>query len=316
MLLCSLPSSLISCFLSHPGAFWGAFLAPILAVMVFNIVIFIWVIVVLVRHTRGTAARKKESVSNKTIIRLMISISGVMFLFGLTWLFAILTFSAPGLRETFQALFTVFNSFQGFFIFLFFCVFSKEAREYWKEVLSCGRYTSQFLHPSQTRNVSSSGAGAKKFKKVTVSTGINSSSASEKSGYASETISKVGNHYESNTVIKQDLAAAPASQVEKIPLDYECPKQSIATVEPTTQNLKGDCSESASKVDESEASKDAPTAKDINESESRGSVCEEVVTCTVTVVIAETAFSGDANANANDPQQKEAEVVEREGKQE
>ena len=178
-------------------------------------------------------------------------------------------------------------------------------------MLSCGRYTSQFLHPSQTRNVSSSGAGAKKFRKVTASTGINSSSALEKSGYASETISKVGNHYESNTVIKQDLAAAAASQVEKIPLDYEYPKESIATVEPATQNLKGDCNESASKVNESEASKDAPT-----ESESKDSVCEEVVTCTVTVVIAETAFSGDANANANDPQQKEAEVVEIEGKQE
>ena len=230
-----------SCFLSHPGAFWGAFLVPILAVMVFSVVIFIWIIVILVRHTRGTAARKKEAVSNKTIIRLMISISGVMFLFGLTWLFAILTFSAPGLRETFQALFTVFNSFQGFFIFLFFCVFSKEAREYWKEVLSCDGYTSQFLH---TRNVSSSGAFAKKIKKATVSTGISSSSA-EKSGYASETISKVSNHYESNTIIKQ----VAASQVEKIPLDYESPKQCIAMAEPTTQTFKsGDIDNSNQKA--------------------------------------------------------------------
>ena len=295
-----------SCFLSHPGAFWGAFLVPILAVMVFNVVIFIWVIVILVRHTRGTAARKKEAVSNKTIIRLMISISGVMFLFGLTWLFAILTFSAPGLRETFQALFTVFNSFQGFFIFLFFCVFSKEAREYWKEVLSCGRYTSQFLHPSQTRNVSSSGAFTKKIKKATVSTGLSSSSA-EKSGYASETISKVSNHYESNTIIKQ----VAASQVEKIPLDYESPKQCIATVEPTTQTFKsGDADDSinksTSKGNEPEAN-GVTTSNDISTS-CGGSVSE------VPVVIVETAFSGEANAN--DPQQKEAERMETEEKQE
>ena len=145
-----------------------------------------------------------------------------------------------------------------------------------------------------------------------MSTGISSSSASEKPGYASETISKVDNHYESNTVIEQEAAAA--SQVEKIPLDYECPKQNITTVELATQNLKGDCNESASKVNESEASKDTPTAKDINSSESKGSVCEEVATCTVTVEIAETAFSGDANAN--DPQQKEAERVDTEEKQE
>ena len=222
--------STCSCFLSHPGAFWGAFLAPILAVMVFNVVIFIWVIVVLVRHTRGTAARKKEAVGNKTIIRLMISISGVMFLFGLTWLFAILTFSAPGLRETFQALFTVFNSFQGFFIFLFFCVFSKEAREYWKEVLSCGRYTSQFLHPSQTRNVSSSATGADK-KKAILSSETTSSTA-EKSRYVSDTTSQ--DCYESSTIIKQ----VATSQTEKIPLDYECPKQSVEKVQSTIQTFK------------------------------------------------------------------------------
>ena len=220
-----------SCFLSHTGAFWGAFLAPILAVMVFNIVVFIWVIVILVRHTRGTAARKKEAVSNKTIIRLMISISGVMFLFGLTWLFAILTFSAPGLRETFQALFTIFNSFQGFFIFLFFCVFSKEAREYWKEVLSCDRYTSQFLHPSQTKNISSSAIGANKNKKAIVSSEITSTSV-EKSRSASDTISK--DFYESSTILKQ----VATSHTEKIPLDYECPKQSAEKLQPTVQTFK------------------------------------------------------------------------------
>ena len=58
-----------------------------------------------------------------------------MSLFGLTWLFAILTVSVSGLRETFQILFAVFNSFQGFFIFLFFCVLNKEARDSWRELI-------------------------------------------------------------------------------------------------------------------------------------------------------------------------------------
>jgi heme/copper-type cytochrome/quinol oxidase subunit 2 len=186
--------------LSHPGAFWGAFLVPIFVVMIFNVVIFIWVIVVLVRHTRGTAARKKESVSNKTIIRLMISISGVMFLFGLTWLFAILTFSVTGLRETFQILFTIFNSFQGFFIFLFFCVFNKEALESWKELLSCGKYKSKLLHPSQAK-FSSSAVTKKAKQSKTGSTGLTLSSGgkyvseSSRSDYESATLGK-GNVYE------------------------------------------------------------------------------------------------------------------------
>ena len=110
---------------------------------------------VLIRHTKDTAARLKKPVSNKSIMRLMISIGGVMFLFGLTWLFAILTFSVDGLRETFQILFTIFNSFQGFFIFLFFCVLNKEALESWKELLSCGKYKSKLLHPTKAAKFNS-----------------------------------------------------------------------------------------------------------------------------------------------------------------
>ena len=135
-----------SCFLSHIAAFWASFLGPLLLIMLFNIVIFICVIVVLIRHLRSRnlkseAGIKDKSVDKKSIIRLLISIGGVMFLFGLTWLFAILTFQSPqGVRETFQILFTVFNSLQGFFIFLFICVISSDARDEWKRVFSCAKF--------------------------------------------------------------------------------------------------------------------------------------------------------------------------------
>ena len=63
-----------------------------------------------------------------------------MALFGLTWLFAIFTVSFSGQNGVFQILFTIFNSFQGFFIFLFFCVLNKEARDSWKELFR-SKYT-------------------------------------------------------------------------------------------------------------------------------------------------------------------------------
>ena len=179
--------------------------------MIFNIVIFIWVIVVLVRHTRGTAARKKESVSKKTIIRLMISVSGVMFLFGLTWLFAILTFSVTGLRQAFQILFTIFNSFQGFFIFVFFCVFNKEVLESWKELLSCGKYKSKLLHPSQAKYIST--AMANKLKPGTTASGLTVSSREK---YASG--SSVFD-YESATLEKRNAyEKAPSETTQKVNL--------------------------------------------------------------------------------------------------
>lgn len=147
----------------------------------------------------------------------MISISGVMFLFGLTWLFAILTFSVTGFRETFQILFTVFNSLQGLFIFIFFCIFNKEALESWKELLSCGKYRSALLHPSQAKY--SSSAATKKTKQIyTRSTGITASSGGKysselsKSDYNSSTITKSNIYEKSPLEHKEDLGTDAATK--------------------------------------------------------------------------------------------------------
>jgi hypothetical protein len=67
---------------------------------------------------------------------MMFSISGVMFLFGLTWLFAILLFTVIELQSISQLLFTIFNSLQGFFIFVF--ILNTEAVGLWKKLLGCG----------------------------------------------------------------------------------------------------------------------------------------------------------------------------------
>jgi len=87
--------------------------------------------------------------STAKAIRLLISIMGVMVLFGLTWALAALTISEASL--VFQIPFAAFNSLQGFFLFLFFCVFSEDARNFWRQVFSCGHYKSGSsfypLHP-------------------------------------------------------------------------------------------------------------------------------------------------------------------------
>ena len=75
----------------------------------------------------------KQKIDHKKAVQFMVRISGVMALFGLTWLFAILTVSVPGLRETFQILFTIFNSLQGFFTFILLCILNRDARESWKQ---------------------------------------------------------------------------------------------------------------------------------------------------------------------------------------
>ena len=170
-----------SCFLSNAIVFWVAFLGPIFAIILFNVVVYIIVITILIKHTRGSMARKNESLNSKTLIRLMMSIAGVMFLFGLSWLFGALTITVQGVRIAFQILFAIFTSLQGFFIFLFFCVFSQEARELWKESLSCGRYKSKILNP----NLKGTSTGADKQRKFKNGHGVGTST-----GYTSkETVS-------------------------------------------------------------------------------------------------------------------------------
>ena len=149
-----------SCFISDPAVFFATFLGPIFVILLFNAVIFVMVMRVLIKQTQNKIGRTKEQMNKKTAIRLLTSIAGVMSLFGLTWLFGALTVTGFGdarASTAFQVLFVICNAFQGFFICLFFCVFSKDARESWLELLSCahGRCKSKLLYSSKTKYISS-----------------------------------------------------------------------------------------------------------------------------------------------------------------
>ena len=141
---------------------FGAFLAPILAILVFNSIVFVVVIRVLIKHSRKKYGSKDKNVIN-SVRRLLISSFGITFLFGMSWVFGVLTISSAS--EVFQYLFTIFTSMQGFFIFFFFCVLGKEARESWIQLLCRGRKTpwsttstsGQQKTPVSTSGISSGG---------------------------------------------------------------------------------------------------------------------------------------------------------------
>ena len=88
-------------------------------------IIFIIVIVVLLRHLRKRSNEKAGS------LKLMANITGIAFLFGLTWLFGALT--VVNFNQAFQILFSLANSFQGFLIFIFFCVLNSDVRLAWAQ---------------------------------------------------------------------------------------------------------------------------------------------------------------------------------------
>ena len=126
--------------------FFGAFLGPIGVILIFNSIIFVMVAYVAIRHRKRDLEKRT---SKKEIFGLIIRLVGVTFLFGLAWAFGALTI----LSETslvFQILFAVFNSSQGFFLFLFFCVLNNEARKSWKSLL-CGHFKQPSPPVSRTK---------------------------------------------------------------------------------------------------------------------------------------------------------------------
>ena len=89
-----------------------------------------------------------KQMSTKKAMQLLISIVAIMVLFGLTWVFGAFTIS--GASTSFQYLFTIFNSMQGFFIFVFFCVVPHDSRESWIHLLFCCKKVRQRLLSSST----------------------------------------------------------------------------------------------------------------------------------------------------------------------
>ena len=63
----------------------------------------------------------------KTKIAIIFSV-----LLGCTWVFGLV--AVEDLKFTFQLLFCIFNSLQGFFIFVFFCLRSEDVRAEWKRL--------------------------------------------------------------------------------------------------------------------------------------------------------------------------------------
>ena len=117
-----------SCFISDPIVFFVTLFGPIIVVFAFNFVIFILGVRVLVTQSR------KKKISVKSTIKTMISIVGLMVIFGLTWLFGALTVREAS--TAFQYLFVIFNGFQGFFFFVAICLIGKDGREFWSYVIT------------------------------------------------------------------------------------------------------------------------------------------------------------------------------------
>ena len=118
-------------------------------------VMFACVTIVIVRHIRRRQKQKLEKSVVRSSARNAISIGGVMLLFGLAWIFGVLTFNSP-VRTVFLYLFVICNAFQGFLLSLNLILLNEDGRHAWMYLLSCGRLYNSRSYFSSSRPVRSS----------------------------------------------------------------------------------------------------------------------------------------------------------------
>ena len=141
-----------SCFISHIVPFFISFFLFISLILIFNIVIYVLIIGAIIRHTlRKNKRKSKSSLTVSVAVKMLVFYSGIMVLFGLTWLFAIFAFiTEPNVSFVVQFFFAVFNTFQGFLIFLFFVLLNGDSRNAWKSVLCLWTKRSKKLKITRT----------------------------------------------------------------------------------------------------------------------------------------------------------------------
>ncbi|XP_070535786.1 uncharacterized protein [Ptychodera flava] len=109
------------CWLSMTDGMPAAFIVPAMLVVVINIIVLIMVL----RAFMGVKTNAKKSDTEKIRAGLRAAVILVPLL-GLTWLFGL--FAVNEAAVYFQYLFSIANSLQGFFIFLFHCFLNEEVR--------------------------------------------------------------------------------------------------------------------------------------------------------------------------------------------
>ncbi|KAM6900084.1 adhesion G-protein coupled receptor G2 [Xenentodon cancila] len=122
------------CWLRNDVAFYVGVVAYF--VLIFSLCLLVF-IVVMVQLSRIKKQNPHNQSSNRSTMTDLRSVVGLVILLGLTWAFAL--FAWGPLYLPFVYLFSIFNSLQGFFVFLFHCAVKENVRRQWRTYLCCGK---------------------------------------------------------------------------------------------------------------------------------------------------------------------------------
>ncbi|XP_045850591.1 adhesion G-protein coupled receptor G4 [Meles meles] len=119
------------CWIKDDSIFYTSVVAYFCLIFLLNLSMFCTVLVQL--NSMNSQSRKTR---RQTILHDLKGTMSLTFLLGLTWGFAF--FAWGPVRILFLYLFAIFNTLQGFLIFVFYCLMKESVREQWQIHLCCG----------------------------------------------------------------------------------------------------------------------------------------------------------------------------------
>uniref|UniRef100_A0A667Y8D9 Adhesion G-protein coupled receptor G6 n=1 Tax=Myripristis murdjan TaxID=586833 RepID=A0A667Y8D9_9TELE len=122
------------CWIRSPVVFYTTCVGYFCLVFLMNIAMFI----VVMLQICGRNGKRSNRTLREEVLRNLRSVISLTFLLGMTWGFALFAWGPVNLA--FMYLFTIFNSLQGLFIFVFHCALKENVQKQWRRYLCCGRF--------------------------------------------------------------------------------------------------------------------------------------------------------------------------------
>ncbi|XP_013889001.1 adhesion G protein-coupled receptor L2 isoform X11 [Austrofundulus limnaeus] len=122
-----------ACWLSVDNHFIWSFIGPVTFIIMLNLIFLMITMYKMVKHS---TTLKPDSSRLENIKSWVMGAFALLCLLGLTWSFGLFFISEASIVMAY--LFTIFNTFQGMFIFIFHCLLQKKVR---KEYSKCFRHT-------------------------------------------------------------------------------------------------------------------------------------------------------------------------------
>lgn len=122
------------CWIRSPVVFYVTCVGYFSMIFLMNVAMFI----VVMMQICGRNGKRSNRTLKEEMLRNLRSVVSLTFLLGMTWGFAFFAWGPVSLA--FMYLFSIFNSLQGLFIFVFHCALKENVQKQWRRYLCCGKF--------------------------------------------------------------------------------------------------------------------------------------------------------------------------------